>query len=145
MAPGRVRFDDTWGDLYVRCCRLAHALALHGVRRGDTVAAMLPNTPAMVEAHFGVPMAGAVLNALNTRLDAASIGFQLNHGEAKVLITDREFAPTIKAALADIERELLIIDVDDPIYDWGGRTHRNARLRSVYFAKARRLRVDGSR
>ncbi len=64
---------------------------------------MLPNTPAMVEAHFGIPMTGAVLNALNTRLDAASIAFQLNHGEAKVLITDREFSPTIKTALKDVE------------------------------------------
>ena len=106
----------TWAELYARCRRLAHALVQHGVGHGDTVAAMLPNTPAMVEVHFGIPMAGAVLNALNTRLDAASIGFQLNHGEAKVLITDREFAPTIRAALADVERKLLIIDVDDPAY-----------------------------
>ena len=89
----------SWAELY-RCRRLASALAQRGIGRGDTVAVMLPNTPAMVEAHFGIPMTGAVLNALNTRLDAASIAFQLNHGEAKVLITDREFAPTIKAALA---------------------------------------------
>ena len=109
-----------WTQLYQRCCRLASALAMHGVGRGDTVAVMLPNTPAMVEAHFGVPMAGAVLNALNTRLDAASIAFQLNHGEAKVLITDREFSPTIKPALADLGRDLLVIDVDDPVYNGSG-------------------------
>ncbi len=110
----------TWAELYVRCRRLASALAQRGIGRGDTVAVMLPNTPAMVEAHFGIPMTGAVLNALNTRLDAASIGFQLNHGEAKILITDREFAPTIKAALATVDRELLIIDVNDPVYDGAG-------------------------
>ncbi len=114
----QVRYN--WRELRTRCRRLAHALAQHGIDRGDTVAVMLPNTPAMVEAHFGIPMTGAVLNALNTRLDAASIGFQLNHGEAKILITDREFAPTIKAALATVDRELLIIDVDDPIYDGAG-------------------------
>ena len=110
----------TWSELYRRCRLLASALAKRGIGHGDTVAVMLPNTPAMVEAHFGIPMTGGVLNALNTRLDAASIGFQLNHGEAKVLITDREFAPTIKAALKDVDRELLIIDVDDPVYDGPG-------------------------
>ena len=78
-----------------RCRRLASALRARGIGRGDTVAVMLPNMPAMLEAHFGVPMAGAVLNALNTRLDAATIAFILEHGEAKVLITDSEFAPVI--------------------------------------------------
>ena len=107
----------TWSQLYQRCRRLASGLAQRGVGRGDTVAVMLPNTPAMVEAHFGIPMTGAVLNALNTRLDAASIAFQLNHGEAKVLITDSEFVATIKAALPDVERDVLIIDVEDPVYD----------------------------
>ena len=110
----------TWSELYTRCRQLAHALARQGIGRGDTVAVMLPNTPAMVEAHFGVPMTGAVLNALNTRLDAASIAFQLNHGEAKVLITDREFAPTIKAALSEVKGRLLVIDVDDPVYRGSG-------------------------
>jgi fatty-acyl-CoA synthase len=110
----------SWSELYARCRRLAHALAQRGVGRGDTVAVMLPNTPTMVEAHFGIPMTGAVLNALNTRLDAASIAFQLNHGEASILITDREFAPTIKAALPNVERELLVVDVDDPVYEGGG-------------------------
>ena len=93
----------TWSELYRRCRMLASALAQRGIGRGDTIAVMLPNTPAMVEVHFGIPMTGAVLNALNTRLDAASIAFQLNHGEAKVLITDREFSPTIKAALRDVD------------------------------------------
>ena len=110
----------SWSELYVRCRKLAHALAQRGVGHGDTVAVMLPNTPAMVEAHFGIPMTGAVLNALNTRLDAASIAFQLNHGEASILITDREFSPTVKAALADVERELLVVDVDDPVYEGAG-------------------------
>ncbi len=117
---GRNALRLTWAQLYQRCRRLASAIAQRGIGSGDTVAVMLPNTPAMVEAHFGIPMTGAVLNALNTRLDAASIAFQLNHGEAKVLITDREFAPTIKAALAAVDRELLIIDVDDPVHDGAG-------------------------
>ena len=117
---GRSAARLTWAQLYGRCRRLASALAQHGIGRGDTVAAMLPNTPAMVEAHFGIPMTGAVLNALNTRLDPASIAFQLNHGEAKVLITDSEFAPTIKAALAEAKRELLVVDVDDPLYEGSG-------------------------
>ncbi|MDQ3215057.1 MAG: AMP-binding protein, partial [Pseudomonadota bacterium] len=111
----------TWSELYARCRRLASALSQHGVGRGDTAAVMLPNTPAMVEAHFGIPMTGAVLNALNTRLDPASVSFQLSHGEAKVLITDREFAPTIEAALACMDRELTVINVDDPVYDGPGQ------------------------
>src|SRR5690349_3733770 len=74
----------TWAQTYERCRRLASALAARGVGRGDTVAVMLPNTPPMVEAHFGVPMAGAVLNALNTRLDPESVAFMLDHGEARV-------------------------------------------------------------
>ncbi len=79
--------------------KLASALAAHGIGKNDTVAAMLANTPAMLEAHYGVPMAGGVLNALNTRLDAASIAYMLEHGEAKILITDREFSATIAEAL----------------------------------------------
>ena len=91
-------------DFYARCRRLASALARRGIGRGDTVSVMLPNTPAMLECHYGVPMAGAVLNTLNTRLDARIIAFSLEHGEAKVLITDREFSAIVKAALG-IERE----------------------------------------
>src|SRR5690242_2535499 len=89
----------TWAEVFARCRQLASALAQRGIGRGDTVAVMLPNTPPMVEAHYGVPMAGAVLNALNTRLDAAALAFMLDHGEAKALITDREFAPVIKQTL----------------------------------------------
>ena len=78
----------TWSETYARCRRLASALVAHGIGKGDTVAVMLPNVPSMFEAHFGVPMTGAVLNTLNTRLDAEAIAFMLKHGEAKVLITD---------------------------------------------------------
>jgi len=104
----------TWAEVYERCRRLASALSQRGIGQGDTVAVMAPNTPPCLEAHFGVAAAGAVLNALNVRLDAATIAFTLNHGEAKVLITDREFSPVIKRALAEIEREILVIDIDDP-------------------------------
>ncbi len=106
-----------WRDLYARSRRLAHALVNAGIGRGDTVAVMLPNTPEMVEAHYGVPMAGAVLNALNTRLDTASIAFMLEHGEARVVIVDREFGPTVRAALGARRDSVLLIDVDDPLYE----------------------------
>ncbi|MGP9822756.1 acyl-CoA synthetase [Salinarimonas sp. NSM] len=110
----------TYAEFYARSRRLASALAKHGIGRGDTVAAMLANTPAMLEAHYGVPMAGGVLNTLNTRLDAAIIAFSLKHGEAKALITDREFSKTIKAALAQVEHDILVIDYDDPEYPGDG-------------------------
>jgi fatty-acyl-CoA synthase len=113
--PKRIR--RTWREVHTRSRQLAHALAQVGVGRGDTVAVMLPNTPEMVEAHYGVPMAGAVLNALNTRLDAASLAFMLHHGEARVLIADREFAPVLRRAIAQLHRPPLIIDVDDPMYE----------------------------
>ncbi|MBS0317096.1 MAG: acyl-CoA synthetase, partial [Proteobacteria bacterium] len=108
----------TWGELYRRCVQLAGALARHGVGKNDTVAVMLPNTPAMVEAHFGIAMAGAVLNALNTRLDPETIAFMLDHGEAKVVIVDPEFAPAMARALAlrQSKAPLLVIDVADPLY-----------------------------
>ena len=109
-----------WREVYARSRQLAHALARVGIGRGDTVAAMLPNTPAMVEAHYGVPMAGAVLNALNTRLDSASIAFMLEHGEAKVVLVDREFAGVIRAAVEPLPSRPLVIDVDDPLYDGPG-------------------------
>jgi fatty-acyl-CoA synthase len=115
---GRQRF--TYAQFYARSRRLASALAKKGVRRGDTVAAMLANSPPMLEAHQGVPMLGAVLNALNTRLDAASIAFMLRHGGAKVLLTDREFAPTVKAALALLKKKPLVIDYNDPEFPQGG-------------------------
>jgi len=90
----------TYHEFYARARRLASALVKRGIKRGDTVAVVLPNVPAMLEAHYGVAMAGAVLNSINTRLDAPVIAFQLDHGEAKVLISDREFSGTVKAALA---------------------------------------------
>src|ERR1700741_3080510 len=93
---GAQRF--TWRETYARCRRLASALARRGIGKNDTVAVMAPNIPAMYEAHFGVPMCGAVLNTLNTRLDAETIAFMLRHGGARVLITDREFAPVVKRA-----------------------------------------------
>jgi fatty-acyl-CoA synthase len=116
---GARRFS--WAETYARCRRLASALARRGIGVGDTVAAMLANTPEMYECHFGVPMIGAVLNALNTRLDADAIAFMLDHGEAKVLITDREFAGTIAAALGKVERKPVVIDVDDPEFDGPGQ------------------------
>ncbi len=111
---------QTWGQTYTRCRQLASALQRRGVQVGDTVAAMLPNTPAMYECHFGVPMSGAVLNTLNTRLDAEAIAFQLDHAEARVLFTDREFSSTVKRALALMTGpKPLVIDVADAEYDAG--------------------------
>ena len=103
----------TWQETYDRSRQLASALARHGIKVGDTVAAMLSNTPEMIEAHFGVPMTGGVLNTLNTRLDAEAIAFMLDHGEAKVLLTDTEFAPVVKAALERVKRKPTVIDVAD--------------------------------
>ncbi len=110
----------TWQETYSRCRQLASALVARGIGRGDTVACMLPNVAAMYEAHFGVPMTGAVLNTLNTRLDAEAIAFMLEHGGARVLLTDREFSPVVKAALSMLKGEPpMVIDVDDPDYDGG--------------------------
>jgi fatty-acyl-CoA synthase len=108
----------SWSELYSRCRRLASALADCGVGRGDTVAVMLPNTPPMVEAHFGVPMAGAVLNAMNTRLDAQTVAFMLDHGEAKAVIVDPECASVMREALGlrKEQRPLTVIDAEDPLY-----------------------------
>jgi fatty-acyl-CoA synthase len=111
VAYGERRYS--WRETLERCRRLAAALTARGVGRGDTVAVMAPNIPETFEAHFGVPMAGAVLNALNIRLDPATIAFILQHGEAKVLITDTEFAPVIQQALDQHERKPLVIDIDD--------------------------------
>jgi fatty-acyl-CoA synthase len=108
---GRLR--HTYAELYARSRRLASALGARGISRGDTVSAMLANTPPMIECHYGVPMTGAVLNTLNTRLDAATIAFALDHAETKVLITDREFSTTIKEALARARVQPLVIDYDD--------------------------------
>ena len=107
-------------DFYARAKRLASALARRGIKRGETVSVMLANTPAMIEAHYGVPMTGAVLNTLNTRLDAAILGFTLDHAETKVLIVDREHAKVTKEALARAKVRPLVIDYDDPEYTGSG-------------------------
>lgn len=111
----------TYEEFFARCRRLASALVKRGVGAGSTVSIMAANTPPMLEAHYGVPMTGAVLNTLNIRLDAASIAFMLDHGEATVLLTDREFSSTISAALKLIKgTPPLIIDIDDPVYSGPG-------------------------
>ena len=107
-------------EFYARSRKLASALARHGIKRGDTVAVLLANTPAMLECHYGVPMTGGVLNTLNTRLDPAIIAFSLDHGEAKVVITDREFSKIMKQALAEAKVKPLVIDYDDPEYHGEG-------------------------
>jgi fatty-acyl-CoA synthase len=109
----------TYAQFHARCLRLASALAARGVGLGDTVAVMAPNVPELLEAHYAVPMTGAVLNPLNYRLDARSLAFILEHGEAKVLITDREFSPTIAAALKLMKRAPLVIDIDNPLCTTG--------------------------
>jgi fatty-acyl-CoA synthase len=112
VVHGAIRL--TYAELQARCVKLAHELTRLGIGRGDTVAALLPNIPAMLECHYGVPMAGAVLNTLNTRLDAATIAYCLDHGEAKVLVVDREFAPLARLALAQANATPFLIEVDDP-------------------------------
>ncbi|BCB73204.1 acyl-CoA synthetase [Vreelandella aquamarina] len=104
----------TWAETWARCRQLASALEKRGIQPGQTVAAMLPNIPAMFEAHFGVPLAGCVLNTLNIRLDADAIGYMLAHGEARAILVDPEFAEVIQAAVATLESKPLIIDVADP-------------------------------
>lgn len=103
----------TWRETYARTRRLASALQARGIERGDTVSLIAANTPELFEAHFGVPMTGAVLNTINIRLDPDTIGYILDHGEAKAVITDTQFAPNVKQALAELGRELLVIDIDD--------------------------------
>ncbi len=110
----------TYREFFARARRLASALARRGIKRGDTVAAVLANTPAMLEAHYGVPMAGAVLNTINTRLDAAIIAFILDHGDAKVLIADREYSKVVKEALARCQAKPLVVDYDDPEFAGAG-------------------------
>ena len=110
----------SYRDFAARTRRLASALAKRGIGQGDTVAVLLANTPAMLECHYGVPMCGAVLNTLNTRLDAAIIAFSLDHGEAKVVITDREFSKIMGPALALAKVKPLVIDYDDPEFTGEG-------------------------
>ncbi len=116
VVHGDVRQD--WASTYRRCRQLASALSQAGIGKNDTVAVMLPNTPPMVEAHFGVPMSGAVLNTLNTRLDAPTLAFMLDHGEAKAVIVDPEFSGVMQKALAlrQSTAPILVIDVEDVLY-----------------------------
>jgi fatty-acyl-CoA synthase len=121
--PAMIHGDrtDTWAQTYARCRRLASALARRGVGRGDTVAVVSPNTPAIYEASYGVPMAGAVLNAINIRLDAKTIAFILEHAEARVVIIDKELSAVMRDALAMTRRDMLVVDVDDPLASGGER------------------------
>ena len=109
--------NRTWSETYKRCQKLASALLKRGIKKGDTVSVMLPNVPAFVEAHFGIPMTGAILNSLNIRLDAESIAFILQHAEAKVILVDPEFADVIADATRRMEEQPLIIDVADILYE----------------------------
>jgi fatty-acyl-CoA synthase len=118
VVHGDRRFN--WKQVYERCRRLASALQQHGIKEGDTVAAMLPNISQMYELHFAPAMLGAVLNALNTRLDAQAIAFMLDHGGAKLLFCDREFSVTVKMALALTQKKPVVIDIDDPLYEGSG-------------------------
>src|SRR5579864_3647310 len=103
----------TYGEFYARCRRFADALRRRGIGEGDTVSVFAPNVPALLEAHYAVPMAGGVLNALNYRLDAASIAFILGHGQAKLLIADREFAPVVKDAVREFGRPMALVEIAD--------------------------------
>src|ERR1700704_864858 len=109
-----------YAEFYTRARQLASALARRGIKRGDTVSVVLANTPAMLECHYGVPMTGAVLNTINTRLDAVLIAFQLDHADAKVLIADREFGKLAKEALALAKVKPLLVDYDDPEFTGAG-------------------------
>ncbi len=133
--PGRVAVIHggariTYAQFLERALRLASALAKRGVKRGDVVSAMLPNVPAMLDAHYGVPMLGAVLNTINTRLDADTVAYILEHAEAKVFITDRVFAGVVGPALKKLRKKPFVIDVDDPLYTGPGE-----RLGSMEYEK----------
>src|SRR5690242_6255887 len=110
----------SYAEFYARARRLASALQKRGISRGDSVSALLANTPAMLECHYGVPMAQAVLNTLNTRLDAAIIAFSLDHADAKIVIVDREYAKVMKEALSLAKVKPLVVDYDDPEYSGDG-------------------------
>ncbi len=109
----------SWSETYIRCVKLASALRRRGSGAGDTVSIMAPNIPEIMEAHFGVPMAGAVLNALNTRLDAETLAFTLKHAETKLLITDREFSGVMTEALKLLDEKPMVIDIDDALAQSG--------------------------
>ncbi len=124
----------TYAQFHERARRLASALAKKGVKAGDVVSAMLPNVPAMLEAHYGVPMLGAVLNTINTRLDADTVAYILEHGEAKVLIVDRVFAAVVGPALKKLKKKPFVVDVDDPLYTGPGE--RLGRIEYEAFLKS---------
>ncbi len=107
----------SWRETYQRCRQFADQLQKLGIQKNDTVSVLLPNVPAMIEAHFAVPMAGAVLNTLNTRLDAKTLAFMLEHAESKVLLVDPEFSTLAKEALALVSQDIYVIDVDDAEYE----------------------------
>ena len=109
----------TWAETYQRTRRLASALAKRGIKTGDTVSVLSPNTPAIYEASFGVPMVGAVLNTINTRLDPATVAFILNHAQARVLITDTALCATVREALNTVQRRPLVVDFNDDQEDNG--------------------------
>ena len=112
-------FKHTWRDYDRRCRMLASALIRSGIGKGEVVAILCPNTPAMLEAHFGVPVTGAVLNTLNTRLDAAAIAFILEHSEARALFVDRQWSAVAKEALSTLKSRPLVVDIDDPYAEGG--------------------------
>ena len=147
VVHGQRRYS--WAQVRERSARLAAALKAAGVGHGDTVSAMLPNTPEMVEAHYAVPALGAVLNTLNTRLDAALLAWQLNHCEAKVLLTDREFSPVMARALellrAEHGRELLVVDVCDSEYTGAGDRLGSMEYEHWLAAHAPVARLEGPR
>lgn len=129
IVHGEVR--RSWSLTYARCRRLASALANNGIKKGDTIAFIAANTPELFEAHFGVPMSGGVLNAINTRLDADAIAFILQHSESKIVFVDREFSTVVKEALNKIDDEIQVIDIDDPSFEGGeliGKTDYEAFL-----------------
>ena len=138
----------TWKETYARCRRLASALAKRGIGVGDTVAVMLPNIPPMYEAHFGVPMCGAVLNALNTRLDAEAIAFMLEHGEAKLLITDTEFSADHRRSRSR-ESQIPVIDVETPssaaARGWARRPTRSFLAKAIPTSPGAGRRTSGRR
>ncbi|WP_111429653.1 acyl-CoA synthetase [Rhodobacteraceae bacterium DSL-40] len=119
VVHGAVR--RTWGETYERTCRLAGALAARGIGKGDTVSIIASNIPEMFEAHFGVPMTGAVLNTVNTRLDAEAIAFILNHAEAKVVLVDPEFSEVVQRAVRIAGRKMLVVDIEDASFEFGER------------------------
>jgi fatty-acyl-CoA synthase len=114
----------TWSETYARCFALAGGLAAQGIGRGDTVAVVAANIPEMFEAHFGIPMAGAVLNTINTRLDAETVAFILDHGEAKAILADPEFADVVDRAVKMTGRDILVVDIVDPSFEGGHRVGR---------------------